>query len=118
MVASRVPGLVSAAHAATLADQPMRQASRGRPPPAGSWSIQVGSFSNEKAAREAAMNARRAADGGEARVESTSQRGKTAWRAQVTGLSAAEAQGACSSLARRKAPCIVLRPDQRQVASR
>ena len=118
MVASRVPSLVGTAHAATLTDQPVRQASHGRPLPSGSWAIQVGSFANERAARDAAVNARRAADGGDARIESVNQRGKTAWRAQVIGLTAAEAQGACSALARRKAPCIVLRPDQRQVASR
>ena len=118
MVASRVPSLVSTAHAATLTDQPMRQASHGHPLPSGSWAIQVGSFANERVARDAAVNARRAADGGDARIESVNQRGKTAWRAQVIGLTAAEAQGACSALARHKAPCIVLRPDQRQVASR
>ena len=118
MVASRMPSLVSSAHASTIADPPVRQASRGRASPPAAWGIQVGSFSSERAAREAASKARRAADGGDARVEPTSQRGRTTWRAQVTGLTAAEAQGACSALARQKAPCIVLRPDQRQVASR
>jgi hypothetical protein len=35
----------------------------------------------------------------------------------VFGLTAAEAQSACSVLAHRRTPCIVLRPDTRQVAS-
>jgi D-alanyl-D-alanine carboxypeptidase len=117
-IASRLPGIVGTAHAAALADPPVRQASRGRSPPAASaWAIQVGSFASERAAREAASSARRAADDGEARVEAAGTRGRTTWRAQVFGLTAAEAQSACSVLAHRRTPCIVLRPDTRQVAS-
>jgi D-alanyl-D-alanine carboxypeptidase len=116
-VAGRLPSIVSTAHAATLALQPVR------PPPAhmrmtANWTIQVGSFGSEGAARDAASNARRTADGGEVRIEPTSQHGRTMWRAQVTGLSAAEAQGACAALARHRAACVVLRPDPRQMASR
>ena len=114
-VASRMPTLVSTAHAATLAEQPLRMASRTKALNS-AWSIQVGSFGNEKAARTAAVAARRAADNGDARIESTSLRGHRIWRAQVTGLTAPEAQSACSAL-RRHRPCIVLRPDQRQLAS-
>lgn len=114
-VASRLPSLVSTAHAATLTVQPVRPASRNN---AGVWSIQVGTFGSEKAAREAAANARRAADAGDVRIEPTSQHGRTIWRAQVTGLNASEAQGACSALTHRRMACMVLRPDQRQVASR
>jgi D-alanyl-D-alanine carboxypeptidase len=117
-IASRLPGIVGTAHAAALADPPVRQASRGRSAPAASaWAIQVGSFASERAAREAASSARRAADDGEARVEAVGTRGRTTWRAQVFGLTAAEAQSACSVLAHRRTPCIVLRPDTRQVAS-
>jgi D-alanyl-D-alanine carboxypeptidase len=118
-VASRLPSLVSTAHAATLTEQPVRQASHTHPAlPSNSWGIQVGGFVSEKAARDAASNARHAADGGDAHVEAISQRGKTMWRAQVTGLTASEAQSACSILVRHKTACVVLRPDQRQVASR
>jgi D-alanyl-D-alanine carboxypeptidase len=118
-VASRLPSLINAAHAAPVNDQAVRQMSHGRPaPPASVWVIQVGSYASEKTAREAALNARRAADDGEARVEPAGMRGRTTWRAQVFGLTAAEAQSACSVLAHRRTPCIVLRPDQRQVASR
>jgi len=117
-IASRLPSLVSTAHAATLADQPPQTAHARAAPPPTAWTIQVGSFGSEKAAREAAQNARRVADSGEPRVEPASQHGKPAWRAQVTGLTAPEAQNACSALARHKAGCMVLRPDQRQLASR
>jgi hypothetical protein len=114
LVAGRLPSLVSTAHAATLTLQPGRRAAAAGP----SWGIQVGSFGSERAAREAAVNARRAADGGDVRIETTSLRGRTMWRAQVTGLTAAEAQGACAELARHRAACVVLRSDPRQVASR
>jgi len=119
-IASRLPSLVSTAHAATLIEQPMRPAPHARVVAAAvaSWGIQVGSFGNERQAHEAAFNARRTADGGEARVETFNQHGRTYWRAQVTGLTAPEAETTCSALARHRAPCVVLRPDQRQVASR
>ena len=61
-LASRLPGLVGTAHAATLA---VRPAARTR----AAWTIQIGSFGNERAAREAASNARRVVDDGEARIE-------------------------------------------------
>lgn len=119
MVASRVPSLVSTAHAATLLEQPARQPPRTRTAAAAPiWSIQVGSFGTERAARGAAAIARRAAADGEIRVETVSARRKTVWRAQVTGLSPAEAQNACSVLARHRTRCVVLRPDQHQLASR
>jgi len=110
-LASRLPGLVGTAHAATLA---VRPAARTR----AAWTIQIGSFGNERAAREAASNARRVVDDGEARIETASQHGRTIWRAQVTGLTSAEAQGACAALVRHRAACAILRPDPRQVASR
>jgi len=110
-LASRLAGLVGTAHAATLA---VRPAARTR----AAWTIQIGSFGNERAAREAASNARRVVDDGEARIETASQHGRTIWRAQVTGLTSAEAQGACAALVRHRAACVILRPDPRQVASR
>jgi D-alanyl-D-alanine carboxypeptidase len=110
-LASRLAGLVGTAHAATLA---VRPAARTR----AAWTIQIGSFGNERAAREAASNARRVVDDGEARIETASQHGRTIWRAQVTGLTSAEAQGACAALVRHRSACVILRPDPRQVASR
>jgi D-alanyl-D-alanine carboxypeptidase len=115
-VANRLPSLIGTAHAATVTAQPIRPASHTRI--TAGWAIQVGSFANERAARDAAANARSAADGGEVRIEPASQRGRTVWRAQVIGLTAGEAQGACAALTRHRAACFVIRPDQRQVASR
>nr|WP_294502371.1 D-alanyl-D-alanine carboxypeptidase family protein [uncultured Rhodopila sp.] len=91
-----------------------------RPAPAhphgANWSIQVGSFATEAAARSAAAAARRAAEAGEIRVEPVTVHHKTMWRAQVVGLSSADAQDACPG--HRKGGCIVVRPASRQVASR
>ena len=52
------------------------------------------------------------------RIEANRQRGKTFWRAQVTGLTSGEAQGACATLARQRTACVVFRSEPRQVASR
>lgn len=104
------PSLVATANAATLSPSP-----RGAP---AKWAVQVGSFANEAAARQAAANARRLADTGQVRVESITIRRRTSWRAQLIGLSAAEANGTCSVLAKRKLVCAVLRPEAGQVAAR
>jgi len=119
-VASRLPGLIATAHAATLVEQPTRPPPHARVAAAAVpiWGVQVGSFNNERLAREAALMARRAADGGEARVETFNQHGRAYWRAQVTGLTEPQAQIACGAMARHRGSCMVLRPDQRQVASR
>ena len=109
--AARFAGLIGGAHAATPRAAPA-------PPAASRFGIQVGTFPTERAARDAARGAQRLADGGDPRVEQINLRGKITWRAQVAGLNAQDAQYACGQLARRKAPCMVLRPDQRQVASR
>ena len=114
-----VPMLVSIAQAATL-PQVVATAAQGRPqrPQLARYSVQVGTFGAERAARAAAFAARRLAADGDPKVESLSLRGKTMWRAQLGGLSAAEAQTACAALARKKTPCMVLRPEAGQVASR
>jgi D-alanyl-D-alanine carboxypeptidase len=109
-------GLISVAHAATVETLPM-------PPPrsratAVAWGIQVGSYATERAAREAAFLGRRFADAGEVRVEAATMNHRTNWRAQVTGLTEADAQAACSALVHRKQPCVVFRPGSGQVASR
>jgi hypothetical protein len=116
-----MPGLVATAHAATLSVNMTRTGSRpaagGSGASGGSWAIQVGTFSTERAARDAAASARRTADG-DVRIDTTRQRGKTLWRAQITGLTGTEAQGACASLARQRVACAVIRSEPRQVASR
>jgi D-alanyl-D-alanine carboxypeptidase len=109
-------GLISVAHAAPMETPqvaPMRPRAMAL-----SWGIQVGSYTTERAAREAAYAGRRAADGGEARTEPATVHHRTTWRAQVTGLSAQDAEAACSTLAHRRMPCALLRPLSGQVASR
>jgi D-alanyl-D-alanine carboxypeptidase len=107
--------LISTAHAAEVTHPVSTSRSRMLAP---TWSIQIGSFRTEQAARTAAAAARRAADGGEVRVEAASVGRKAVWRAQVTGLTASDAQEACASLAHRKGACFVIRPDTGDVASR
>ncbi len=121
MVASRrLPSLIATAQAATLtaaASRPSARPAARTSQPGAQWAIQVGTFASERAARAAAMMAQRAADG-DARVEQVSLRGRPAWRAQLTGLSAAEAQSACGGRARSRAACFVVRPASGQIASR
>ena len=128
LVASRVP-LIAAAHAATLDRAPRpavvervavdEHAARARPGAvAATWAVQVGVYLKERLARQAAFVAHRLADDGEPLVERTSVRGRMAWRAQLVGLTGPEAQGACTRLAHHRTPCVVLRPEAREVASR
>jgi D-alanyl-D-alanine carboxypeptidase len=102
--------LIASAHAAEVT----------RPVPAhvhvANWAVQVGTYASEAAAHSAATAARRNAEAGEARVEPVRLRGKTIWRAQVTGLTQEDAQDACSG--HRKGACTMIRPYARQVASR
>lgn len=120
--ANRFAGLiVGGAHAAIAQPappQPAAMRAAQAPRAASRFGIQVGTYPTERAARDAARSAQRLADGGDARVEQIHLRGKVTWRAQVAGLHAQDAQYACGQMARRKAPCMVLRPDHRQVASR
>jgi len=101
--------LISSAHAAEAA-RPAAPRAHGA-----GWSIQVGSYATEAAARAAAAAARREAEAGEVKVEAVTIRHKTTWRAQVIGLTSSDAQDACSG--HRKSACIMVRPDARQVAS-
>ncbi len=80
------------------------------------WAVQVGAYSTEAAARTAATNARKLADVGQVRVESAFVQGRTTWRAQLIGLSAAEASGTCSTLTKRKLVCLLIRPEAGQLA--
>jgi D-alanyl-D-alanine carboxypeptidase len=130
MVASnRSPSLIASARAATVTmPTSTRQAPRAatvlpvttRTPTSAAtrWGIQVGTFSSEKAARQAATAAQHVADAGDAHVERTKLRGKPAWRAQLTGLTAREAQSACGGRARKKSACFIVRPEGGEMASR
>ncbi len=118
VVARRGPSLVSAAHAAatTAILAPSLVAPRARP--SARWSVQVGAFASDAAARQAAVAARRIVDMGEARVEAITVNRKPAFRAQLAGLSQTDAQVACATLARRKISCTPIRPEAGQMASR
>lgn len=109
-LASRVT-LISTAHAAEM---PRPTAAKVRN--LANWSIQVGSFSSESAARSAAQAARREADSGEAKVLAVRHHGRVVWRAEVVGLTEADAEDTCG--AHRRGGCLVIRPSQRQLASR
>jgi D-alanyl-D-alanine carboxypeptidase len=100
--------LISTAHASEVARPSHMHAAN--------WSVQVGTFSSEAAARGAATTARHDAEAGEVRIEPVRLRGRTTWRAQVIGLTATDAQDACSG--RRRGTCMVIRPEAGQVASR
>jgi D-alanyl-D-alanine carboxypeptidase len=116
-VTARVGGLIGVAHAATIETMPHLVAVQ---PHAASvtWAIQTGSFATERAAREAAQVGRRAADAGVIHTESATVHHRLTWRAQVVGLTAADAQAACSALTHHRHPCMVIRPISGQVASR
>ena len=101
--------LIPAAHAATLA--PMV-------PRAARWSVQVGAFGKEAAAQHAADVAQRLAGSGDAAVERATVARKVVWRAQVTGLTDAEARGTCASLAKHRQACTPVRAEAGQIASR
>lgn len=119
-VARPLPSVFSVAKAAVptgaFAPRPARTAAA---PASGRFSVQVGSFSSKQAAHKAANNARRLIKDGDVHVEPVpGGRGKTLWRAQLSGLSASEAPSACGTLAKRKMACIVIRPETSQVATR
>jgi D-alanyl-D-alanine carboxypeptidase len=97
--------------------QSSAQAALAQPRPTPSkWAVQVGAFATEAAARQAGATARRLADAGQVRVESTTVQGHTTWRAQLVGMNAAEANGTCSALTKRKLACVVLKPETGQLA--
>jgi D-alanyl-D-alanine carboxypeptidase len=97
--------LIATAHAAEVT----------RPVPsrahAANWAVQVGTYATESTAHSAALGARREAESGETRVESVRLRSRTLWRAQVVGLTQADAEDLCSG--HTKPACILLRPDSR-----
>jgi hypothetical protein len=115
-LASAKFSLIASAHAATI-EHAAHVVGRVRAEP-GAWCVQVGVYREERAAREAAHVAHRVTVNGEPRIEPTVLHGRRAWRAQVAGLTAPEAQGACTVLVRHHTSCLVLRPEGREIASR
>jgi D-alanyl-D-alanine carboxypeptidase len=116
---TQTAGLIASAHAATLDNgKAARARAVAAAASASNWSIVVGSYPTEKAAREAGAVAKRAADGGDVRMEQGMLGRKAVWRVQLTGLTAFDAQDACTTLSHHRTPCVVIRPPGRQVASR
>ena len=121
MVAARFPALIPAAHAEEL-PHPGARPARLREvahlqADSAAWAIQVGLFHSEQAARLAAVRAQQAADSGAARIAQAPLHGRASWRAQVIGLTGAEAHDACSALSRHGTPCVVIRAEvERSVA--
>ncbi len=129
-VASRMPILIPSAQAAALSFAPRPAAarfgdlSRGRvrmvmqTTPLARWGVQVGTYQTEQAARSAASKARRYTDGGSVRLERIGHNGRAAWRAQIGGLTQADAHEACAAIGRKRAACFIVRPESGQLASR
>jgi D-alanyl-D-alanine carboxypeptidase len=113
-LASHLPSLISPVQAATLPPHLRTAAAVSAP----RWSMLVGFFSSESGARRAASFARQSAGGGDVRADSVLFKGRPNWRAEVTGLSQAEAVGGCAALARERIPCNPIRPESGQLASR
>ncbi len=113
-------------HMADLLDQafggPIRTASAGPPirlvsraaaapaAPARGWAVQVGAFRDRGGALAAARTAARRIGAGAATVEQARLRARTVWRAQVTGLSEAQARKACTDRQRRRQDCATIAP--------
>jgi D-alanyl-D-alanine carboxypeptidase len=114
-----VLGLVSVAQAAPVRPGAAAPPARTVRPaavaaPARTWGIQVGAFaSRTDAARAAGDAARVAGQPARAKVEPAGARQRKVFRAQVVNLTQAEAQGACSAQARKRMPCMTLRPGER-----
>lgn len=110
-------GLVSTARAAPARPGTPPRAQQAAAPrgaaPAG-WGIQVGAFGARADAQRAATAAARGL-GPQARprVDQAPQGRNRVFRAQVTGLSQQQAQAACTREARKRQPCMTLRPAER-----
>ncbi len=86
----------------------------GRTPAAArNWAIQVGAFSTRaEAARASNDAARLAGQPARARVEPGTSNRKPIFRARVVNLTQADAQAACAAQARKRQPCMTLRPGE------
>ena len=112
-------GSAQAAPAPARVDPPARAPATIRPVAAlERWGVQVGSFGSMGAAEHAAELVRRETVGGEVEVVPLAMRSRPVWRAELLGLSLAEAQNACGSLARHGIPCTLFRLASGHFASR
>jgi D-alanyl-D-alanine carboxypeptidase len=86
-----------------------------KPAQVGAWAIQVGAYSDRRAAESAASSAMavqtaEAAESASVRIEAYTASTRTLYRSRIVGLSAADAQNACARLKRESRACMVLRP--------
>jgi D-alanyl-D-alanine carboxypeptidase len=107
--------LVSTAQAAPVrgAAPPARvQPTRATGVPRG-WAIQVGAFATRSDAARAANDAAKAAgQPARPRVDPGTAGRRQVFRARVVNLTQADAQAACTTLARKRQPCMTLRPGE------
>ncbi|HUN40579.1 MAG TPA: D-alanyl-D-alanine carboxypeptidase family protein [Acetobacteraceae bacterium] len=82
------------------------------------WAVQVGVYWEQKAARAEAFAAHRIAGSGYPQVLPGIAHGRRAWRSVLVGMTAPQAEGACSRLTHHRTSCLVLRPEAQEVASR
>jgi D-alanyl-D-alanine carboxypeptidase len=98
------------------AANPAATQARSAPPPpvaaknTGRWAIQVGAFNAADLAHaqigKVSQLAANIVDGAEPAVDSVKNRGKTIYRARLTGFSESKAVAACRSLERRRIDCL------------
>lgn len=107
-------GASRAAPAARSQQAPEREAASGSAPASGggSWSVQVGAYSRETMARDAATSAASSLSLPDARVSvpQVQVNGQTLYRARLAGLAEPQARQACSGLQSRGRDCMVVRP--------
>jgi len=84
-----------------------------------SWAIQVGAFNTRTdAARAANDGAKTVGQPARPRVDPGSAGRRQVFRARVVNLTQADAQAACTALARKRQPCMLIRPaDAPEVAA-
>lgn len=117
--AARAPALVASAAAAPPPAPPAVSSPGAATRAVPRWSVQLGAFSREAAARQTLAQARRLADEGTGRIEPvTVRRRTTAWRVLMIGLTPVEARQTCQTLARHRMACTPIRPEGGQIASR
>ncbi|WP_366555058.1 cellulose biosynthesis protein BcsN [Aquibaculum sediminis] len=107
-------GASGAAPAARTQKAPERSSTSGSAPTSGggSWSVQVGAYSRETMARDAATSAASALSlpGAHVSVPQVQINGQTLYRARLADLAEPQARQACSSLKGRGGDCMVVRP--------
>ena len=111
-------GLFSLASAATAVPAAVAASALGAGRLARDRAVQVGGFAAERLAQEMAQHSARLAPGGQSRVQTVIMGRRTAYHAQLFGLTEAEARAVCAGLPRHGAACQVFRVDPGQAVAR